>query len=83
MPTFIVVGGKESSVLEARVKEQYPEDHYVLRRHSQWLVEAEKTTKEVADGLDLNEETGPAVVFLTSGYWGFYGNDLWEWLKLD
>lgn len=82
MPTFIIVSENDSPELSSKIKAQYPDDHYVLRPNSQWLVDVEKTTKDVADEL-IDDKTGAAVVFLASNHWGRFRKDLWEWLELD
>ncbi len=83
MPTFIIVSENDSPVLGSRIKKHFPDDHYVLRPNSQWLVDVEKTTRDVAEELEFGDETGAAVVFLASNHWGRFRKDLWEWLELD
>ena len=92
MPDFLVCSRKDNPALEAKIKNEFPDDnHYILRQGSQWLIDAEQTTKELADRLGITKNGGSpqkgefsgAVVFLVSSYWGYYGKSLWEWLELD
>ena len=85
MPTFIICSSTDSPELEKKIVEGFPDDYFILRENSQWLVDAEKTTVELSDSLEIR--AGPksleAVVFLTSSYWGAHRTDLWEWLELE
>lgn len=84
MATFLVASEEDRPDLEAKIAEEFGEEHYVLRKGSQWIVEAEMTTPEVTDALDIRDGTyGRAVVFATSNYFGWHYRSLWEWLELD
>ena len=88
MPTFIICSSTDSSELEKKIVEGFPDHYFILRKNSQWLVDAEKTTVELSDSLEIGTAESdikslPVVVFLTSTYWGEHRTDLWEWLKLE
>ena len=92
MPDFVVCSLKDNPDLEAKIKKEFSENnHYILRQGSQWLIDAEQTTKELAERLGITQngssprqgEFPGSVVFLVSTYWGDHRKSLWEWLELD
>lgn len=92
MPVFLVCSETDNRNLEAKIKSAFPDDeHYILREGSQWLVDTEKTTQDVAAELGIKkdrkiENAGQierTVVFLVSNYWGFHRASLWEWMELE
>ncbi len=83
MPVFLIVSEEENNPLQRRIVESFPEDHYILSKN-QWLVDAEKTTEEVAETLDIwSAGAGAAVVFGVESHSGYHRKSLWEWLKLE
>ena len=84
MATFIVVSEADSPSLAAKIAREFEGEYFTLREGSQWLVEAEKTTPEVSDSLDIKDDTyGSVVVFAVSNFHGWHKLSLWEWLELD
>ena len=86
MPVFLVCSETDNRNLSAKIKSAFPGDqHYILREGSQWLIDADKTTKDVAGELGIKKDGGleRTVVFLVSSYWGFHKSSLWEWMELD
>ena len=84
MPVFLVCSETDLPDLESKVKEEFKEHYYVLRKDSQWLIDAEKTTEELSEKLGIKEgDFRGVVVFLTTNNWGYYRSSLWEWLELD
>ncbi len=86
MPVFLLCSEKDNRSLEAKIKSTFPGDeHYVLREGSQWLIDAEKTTQDVAGELGITKDghIERTAVFLVSSYWGFHKSSLWEWMELD
>lgn len=84
MPVFLVCSETDRPDLEKKVKKEFEDHCYVLRTDSQWLVDAEKTTEEVAEKLEISEGGfDGVVVFLATSNWGYYRSSLWEWMELD
>lgn len=86
MPVFLVCSENDNRDLEAKIKNTFPGDeHYILRAGSQWLVDAEKTTQDIAGELGITKDGhfNRTVVFLVSNYWGVHKSSLWEWMELD
>ncbi len=83
MPVFLIVSDAENPVLEEKIKNSYPKDHFLLS-HNHWLVDAEETTEEVADKLGIRGGgAGRAIVFGVGSHSGFHRKSVWEWLKLE
>ena len=83
MTVFLIVSEEENALLQRRIVESFPEDHFILSKN-QWLVDAEKTTKEVADTLGIRSgDAGTAVVFSVENHSGYHTKSLWEWLSLE
>ena len=55
MPVFLVCSETDLPDLESKVKEEFKEHYYVLRKDSQWLIDAEKTTEELSEKLGIKE----------------------------
>ena len=84
LQTFIICADPDNPALEERIREKFGEETYVVRPRSQWLVAADKTTHQVYDHLEIEEQKESGVViFLVSNYWGRHNKDMWEWLELD
>ena len=86
MPVFLVCSERDNRGLGAKIKSTFPGDeHYVLREGSQWLIDAEKTTQDVAGELGITKDghLRGTVVFLVSSHWGLHRSSLWEWMELD
>jgi hypothetical protein len=84
MTVFVIISLSDNpQLLEVKLKEQYPNDHFVLAP-GRWLVAAEGIAKTVSDKLvGLGNPTfGMFVVFALSGYYGFAYNAIWEWIAL-
>lgn len=84
MTVFLIVSDDDNSDLAGRIAEEFPkDDHYVLSNNL-WLVDASKTTGEVAKSLDvIDGKFGKVVVFSVSGHSGYHKQSLWEWMQLD
>ena len=84
-PTFIICSDPDSPETQARLLEVFGEENvFVVREHSQWLVDADMMTKAVYDKIKLDIEHNPnIVVFSINTYHGLHRSDLWEWLALD
>ena len=84
MPTFLICSEVDSVDLQETIKKKFAEDHYILRDKSQWVVDAEKTTKEVAEELEIGEKLGVGVgVFLVTNHGGWHDSSFWEWMELE
>ena len=84
MATFFVASEEDSPSLAAKIAQEFKGEFFTLREDSQWLVEAEKTTPEVTEALNIKDGTyGLAVVFAVSNFHGWHKRSLWEWLELD
>ena len=84
MATFIVVSEEDSPSLAEKIALEFEDEFYILRNDSQWLVEAESTTPEVVEALEIKgDKYGRAVVFAVSNFHGWHKRSLWEWLELD
>jgi hypothetical protein len=83
MPVFAVVSLSDSNeTLNTRVKEQFPNDHYVLAS-GRWLVAGEGIAKEISDKLGTAASVGTLfAVFAIGGYFGWAPNTVWEWMAL-
>lgn len=83
MPTFLIFSEKKHEALGDKIREIYPDDHYDLGA-GKWLIEAEKTTKDVAEEIGIRGGAfGRAVVFKVDTFSGFHSKSLWEWLSLS
>ena len=84
MTVFLIVSDTDNPDLAGRIAEEFPkDDHYVLS-NNQWLVDANKTTGEVAKSLDvIDGKFGKVVVFSVSAHSGYHKQSLWEWMQLD
>lgn len=86
MAVFLICSEKDNPDLYAKIGEKFPDDnHFVLRQGSQWLIDSQKTTKQVAKELEIGEGDNPvgAVVFLASNWWGYSRASLWEWMESE
>lgn len=84
MATFIVVSEEDSPSLAEKIALEFEDEFYTLRENSQWLVEAESTTPEVSEALEIKGDKYPrTVVFAVSNYHGWHKHSLWEWMELD
>ena len=86
MPVFLVCSSRDNRDLGAKIKSVFPGDeHYILREGSQWLIDTDKTTQDVAGEIGIRKGSGikGTVVFLVSSYWGLHRSSLWEWMELD
>ena len=86
MAVFLICSENDNPDLYAKIGEKFPDDkHYTLRRDSQWLIDSEMTTKQVAKELEIGEGKEPdgVVVFLASNWWGYFRASLWEWMESD
>ncbi len=88
MSVFVVISPEPSNQrLQKQIKALYPNDHYELYSN-QWLLNSEnETSREISEKLGINsdnanENTGPAIVFAVSGYWGRTDPTIWEWIKI-
>jgi hypothetical protein len=83
MAVFTVLSLSDNpATLDARVKEQFPNDHLSLAP-GRWVVAADGiVAKDVADKLGNGTTLGLFTVFAISGYYGWATNTLWEWLAL-
>ena len=60
----------------------YPGSFYKITV-DQWVIVADKLTKEIADSLNITGGgQGRAVVFKIETYFGWHDKALWEWLDL-
>ncbi len=87
MAIYLVCTEGDAPGLQERITSKYPEDFFVFRENSAWLVNADKTTEELARQLGLyagkgGESNGTGVVFRLSNYTGFDRKAMWEWLEL-
>ena len=84
MPVFLIVSAQDKNPeLETKIKTSFPDDHYVLA-DNQWLIEAEETTKDLAEKIGIRDGGfGSAVAFRIEGYSGYNATSLWAWLELD
>ena len=84
MSTFFICSEIDSDELQETIKTKFAEDYYILREGSQWVVDAEKTTKEVYEELEAGEKLGIGVaVFLVTSHMGWHEKSFWEWMELD
>ena len=84
MSTFLICSDIDSDELQETVKTKFDGDYYILREGSQWVVDAEKTTKEVYEELEAGEKLGIGVaVFLVTNHMGWHETSFWEWMELD
>lgn len=84
MPTFVICAETDSDELQETIKKKFDENYYILRDGSQWVVDAEKTTKEVYDEIDAGEKLGIGVVVFSIGaHSGWHDTAFWEWMELD
>ena len=85
MPVFLVLSEEDKPELATAIQEKFKDKWYALKPASQWLLDAEKTTTEVMEELDLGggEKYGGVAVFLVTNWAGYHNKNLWEWLELD
>lgn len=84
MPTFLICSEFDSVELQETIKRKFDENYYILREESQWVIDAEKTTKEVYHELEAGEKLGiGVVVFSVGNQEGWHDASFWEWMDLD
>ena len=84
MTVFLIVSDDDNPDLAGRIAEVFPEDNHYVLSNNQWLVDASKTTDEVAKSLDvIGGNFGKVVVFSVTGHSGYHKQSLWEWMQLD
>jgi hypothetical protein len=86
MSVFAVLSRIPNPKLEAQIVKEFPGNHYKLSS-SQWLVCAGGTTTELSDKIGISAsgkpgDSGSALVFSFTNYYGSETADLWEWLKV-
>lgn len=82
--TFLICSDVDSVDLQEIIKKKFDDEYYILRDGSQWVVAAEKTTKEVYEELEAGEQLGiGVVVFLVTNHAGWHDTSFWEWVKLE
>lgn len=82
MIVFAVLAKPENTDVEAAVSLAFPNDHLKVAP-GQYLVAARTTAVDVSNTLGItNGAKGTAIVLSTSSYYGWAGNDIWEWLKV-
>lgn len=87
MSTYLIVSDAGRPDLDAAIKSKFDDAYHMNDRA--WLVEAEETTQQLAEALEIRGEGekkgkfGRTVVFLVTNWSGFHGRDLWEWLQTD
>ena len=84
MATFLVCSLTDRPDLEEKITQAFPDEVYVLRADSQWLVEADETTQKVGEKLEIEGgKYGSVVVFPVANWWGWHRAAVWEWLDLE
>lgn len=85
MSVFVIISPVPSNPrLQAMIKQHYPNNHYELYSN-QWLVSGGVTAQELSEKLGIDkttDESGSAIVFSISSYWGKANPNIWEWLKV-
>jgi hypothetical protein len=76
---------ENNPVIEARLVELFPEDHYKIRPNL-WLVSFKGTARILYDKIIPDEESFLAtsagiLVFRINSYWGLAQAEMWEWLS--
>ena len=81
MTLYVIIAREPNVKLAQKIGELFPNDHRQLK-DDQWLVSAQgKTTQNISDELGISDgDSGSAIVFATSGYYGRYTSDTWEWI---
>lgn len=82
MSIFAVFAPEKPAVLAARIRAVFPEDHLTVSANS-WLIADGGTSQSVCEKIGLGDDKslGGAVVVSVSGYYGFAGPMVWEWIK--
>jgi len=85
MPIFAVIGLGDPR-LDAKVREQFPDDHYPLAPDNWFVVAPGITAAGVATKLGMDPKAEQAekitgIVLTVGGYYGLAQSDVWEWLK--
>ena len=82
MSIFVIFRALSPAQLEAALVREFPDDHRKLE-NNEYLVSAAGSAKEVSDKLGISDgNTGPAIVFRMSSYFGRAPGEIWEWIKL-
>jgi hypothetical protein len=80
MANFIVITSSEN--LHKLIPEKFGKSCYRLEDNN-WLISYDGTSKQLCDDLGAsNGEEGNIVVLSFSGYWGWAGQDVWDWINV-
>jgi hypothetical protein len=81
MPIFAVMG-LGNAALGAKVREQFPDDYFVVGPDKWFVAESGATAASVAEKLGMSPSGGIlGVVVTVGGYNGLAPTNIWEWIK--
>ncbi len=81
MAIFVVFRVHNQPNMAAALLRVFPQDHMKIET-GEWLVASPGTAKDVSDRLGVSEgDTGPAMIFKMSNYYGRASTDIWDWIK--
>jgi hypothetical protein len=81
---FVVVAQSSPDKVHAAVQRVFPAQHLQLS-NDQFLIAPGGTAKDISERLGVDERgaLGFLAVFSVSGYWGWEGNAVWEWIAAN
>jgi len=65
--------------IQAKINAALPDLYRQINDYC-WLVVGSGTAKEITEKIGINRGPETAVVVASSGYFGFAGKDIWEWI---
>jgi hypothetical protein len=83
MAIFAVMGLGDVATVGAKIKEKFPDDHYVVAS-DKWFISANGVTAQnVAEQIGMNvTDKLLGIVVSVGGYNGMASQNIWEWLKV-
>jgi hypothetical protein len=86
MATFIIIPTDDSQEAQGKLGQLIERtfgNAALLLSGGEWLIAYEGTSKQLSDQLGISDNsTCTGLVLNFSGYWGYAGKNVWEWLAV-
>ncbi|MCE9650246.1 MAG: hypothetical protein K8R18_11555 [Parvibaculum sp.] len=81
MTIFAIIAPAPLPALNNKIAGEFPNDFFKIN-DTQWLISATGTAQEISNKIGVTDgQTGSAIIFATSGYYGRAPANIWEWIK--
>jgi hypothetical protein len=82
MAAFAVIAPIDNQLIAAAVERNFPR-RFSMAPGQFVVAETGLTAQQIAQRIGLDGSAGQFVVFSIAGFFGYYRNDIWEWLTIN